>query len=321
MKTPKFFYKKSPLSLFLIPLSWLFILSVKVRNIFIKPFKLKDKFVICIGNATVGGGGKTPSVIFIAKALKSKNISVCVISKGYGRSSTGFQRVLELSDVNEVGDEVKIISKIVPVYVYSNYKDILNNQDQIKETVIIMDDGLQNPSMQKDFSILVIDNDVNLKNDLILPAGPFRETFKSAFSKVDAIFNIENISKKELQTEVKQYNLLKTYSLENIQQYGDYLAFCGLAVNEKFFSALKALGINVIQKIEFGDHHKYSRDDIRKILSIAKEKSLIPITTEKDFIKIKNFDIVDNNICILKMSLSFKDDAFINDILKKIIKY
>lgn len=285
MKTPKFYYtSKGFLAFCLLPFSLVFLALSCIRNFFIKSVQMKDKIIICVGNATMGGAGKTPSCIFLAQILKEKGIDVCFASKGYGRKTKGFMKLEAFHNANEVGDEALLLKEIAPVYLFSKYKELLENSIQIKEKVIIMDDGMQNPTIQKDITFLIIDSKLQFGNGFLFPAGPLRQTINSAICQASAILKI-GADDFALQIPKPIFTIEKKFT--NIPKASEkFLAFSGLAINEKFFSTLEALNINVEKKIEFQDHHFYSSKEMEDILNIAQSLNLKIITTQKDIVKI-----------------------------------
>jgi tetraacyldisaccharide 4'-kinase len=310
MNTPLFFYQKSLISILLLPLSALFFISTLLRNCFIKPKKIANKFVICVGNVTVGGAGKTPSAILLAKLLKSEGLKVCFLSRGYGRKSKGFKCLSSNMNAEETGDEPRLLLEVAPVYLFSSYREIIANQSLILEDVIIMDDGFQNPSIIKDFNILVVDGKLKFGNGFLLPAGALREPVSSALSRANAVFNIEG---EGVQTAIPEFILTRSFYLSENWR-GGYLAFSGLAINQKFFSSLEKLGLKVEQKLEFKDHHFYTRSELEKIIMDADKKGLKPITTEKDFVKIPHD--LQPKFCVLKMELLTSEGALLQDVIK-----
>lgn len=285
MKTPKFFYKKISLIAFLlIPFSFIFWILSIVRNLLTKSTKLENKIVICVGNAMVGGSGKTPTCIFLAELLQEKGYDVCFLTKGYGRKTKGFQKIEPNQASIEVGDEPLILIKTSPVYVFSKYKEIVENITQIKEKIIIMDDGMQNPYIKKDITFLVVDGIFKFGTELLLPAGPLRESVKSAVNKSSAVIYI-NAEDPVCNTSKPQFFLQTTF--ENIPNKSfKYLAFSGLALNKKFLYTLKHLHLKVEKFYEFEDHHIYTEAEIEKIIKIASAENLKIVTTEKDIVKI-----------------------------------
>ncbi|MFT4967310.1 MAG: tetraacyldisaccharide 4'-kinase [Candidatus Deianiraeaceae bacterium] len=277
-KTPLFLNNRySLVSITLIPLSWIFTILTTVRQNFSKKITVKDKKIICIGNATVGGTGKTPIAIAIAIDLKKCDKSVCFISRGYRRKSKGFVTV-NTDDASHTGDEPQLLKQYAQTYLYSSIKDILNNIHKIKEDIIIMDDGLQN-SIHKDFTALVIGRN-GFGNERIMPAGPLRESKHKALLKSHCVlmYTTHNIVHRHIFK-------IKHHYTHNINPQL-VIAFSGLGDNQKFLHSLENLGFKVEKFYDFPDHHPYKVKDIVKIINYAKKLDLKIITTEKDFVKI-----------------------------------
>lgn len=275
-KTPKFWFKRfSFISIVLTPLSWVFIFLTFLRKTFTKTHKLEKKFIICIGNATVGGSGKTPTAIALAENLKKK-YSVCFLSKGYGRKTKGFMQISSEMTANQTGDEPQLLLKHAPVYLYSG--KFTPKLHQIKEDIIIMDDGLQNPSLFKNFSILIADSKT-FGNEKIFPSGPLRQTIAEATQQSDCILYFDSFN---FNTEKPTFKVDQEFSIKLFPQ--KVFAFSGLGNNQKFLESLQEYGFDVINFFEFPDHHRYKKNEIEKIIKLS--KNLPIITTTKDFIKI-----------------------------------
>lgn len=304
--TPKFWYKNTFVSYILLPLSFVFVILSKLRAAWQKPFTIPDKFVICVGNATIGGTGKTPTVIAIAEAIKP-NHSVCILTKGYGRKTKGFFKIEERHTSEETGDEPQILQKSTTVYLYSNINDIKKNYRKINENVIIMDDGMQN-SIVKNFVVMIIGRR-GFGNGMIFPAGPLREKIIDALKKASAILYTSSFRTDKI-TEVKTYGIQqKFYTNANTQER--YIAFSGLGDNQKFLLSLKAQGFNILHFFEFKDHHLYTAQDMEKITNIAKELQCKIVTTEKDFVKIPS----DMQTGISVLHVEYKlEQKFVQDI-------
>jgi tetraacyldisaccharide 4'-kinase len=260
--------------------------------------------VICVGNITAGGSGKTPIAIEIFKELENEDLKCCFLSKGYGGNFTGVVKLNNNSTASEVGDEPMILYEYGDVFVSKNrIKGLKFINDNFKYNIIIMDDGLQNPTFTKAKSILVIDGDYGFGNNLILPAGPMRETFKSVHKKI--YLAIINNGNKNIESLCKKYNVSYIYSetkaivkqefLEN-----EYVAFCGLGTPNKFKNTLLKNNIKIKEFIEFEDHHKYTKEDIRHL----KSYNCKLITTKKDWIKLDKKD--KKEIDYLDIYLDFK---------------
>lgn len=298
IKTPQFWYKSSLLnkivSATLLPLSFFFILFSFIRKVRTKTHHLRGKTVICIGNIIAGGAGKTPIAIALCGQLKSMH-NVCFLSKGYGRKTYGFLKVDHTMDASITGDEPQLLQKHAQAYLYSKVEDILENINQISEDVIIMDDGLQNNSIHKNCSILVLDNRM-FGNGYIIPAGPLRERVISVLKKTHYIISTSS-SPTPLPHTIYYVKNITSSSLKP----QNVVAFSGIGDNTKFLHSLKQDGFNVIKFFDFPDHHAYSEREIKKIQAFAQTRNVEIITTEKDFVKLSYS--AKHNIHVLKLEI------------------
>lgn len=286
MRTPDFWQKSNFLSVLLYPFSMIYYALYKLRCILnAKPYRSKIP-VICVGNITAGGSGKTPVVIEIANILKKNNKNFCFLSKGYGGN---FEDVKEVDSDNSIifGDEPVILKEFGDVFVSKDRViglKYINNLIDKNYDYIIVDDGLQNPTFFKNRSILVIDGEYGFGNGNILPAGPLREKFNNIISRIDFViiigedkYNIENLCQKNIVHFIKA-----NISTVNNKFQGEYVAFCGIGHPEKFRKTLIDNNIKFSNFIVFGDHHYYNEKDIKMLKNIGKKF----ITTKKDWVKL-----------------------------------
>lgn len=283
-KTPKFWHEKTIKSAIishaLLPFSMLFSLGTKIRKLTTNERKIGDKFVICVGNASLGGNGKTPVTLALFEELSHAFPNdICVLSKGSGRKTKGFITVQKTMNALRIGDEPSLISQTAPVYLFTKTKDILQNLSSIKEKIILMDDGLQNPNFHKNFTLLIVGNSL-FGNGKIFPAGPLRELPQSAIAKSDAIIFT---GKATFSTETKPCYTAKSEFFCKIPPQ-EISAFSGLGHNDKFKNSLISQGFSVKHFFEFKDHHQYTTAEIEEI--IAKSGNLPIVTTEKDWVKL-----------------------------------
>lgn len=299
IKTPKFWFKKNLLSLTLLPISLIYYTIFQINKIITKTYKIKKK-VICIGNLTAGGSGKTPLSIAIGKILKEMGIEFVYLSRGYGGDN---KNILELSKNNNydpkiTGDEPLILKKIATTYICKNRLKAAKEIDKKNEfSTIVLDDGYQNNSLYKNLNILVIDGSYGFGNHLLLPAGPLRQTIKSGLKVANLVVVIGDI-KDSLSKILPQNKLIKSkIIIKNIQNYQNkkFLAFCGIGYPKKFFDLLTKNQVLLENTIEFPDHYKYENHDLENIIEIANKKNLKIVTTEKDWVKLdkKYQDIID----------------------------
>lgn len=270
MKTPWWFLKQNPVAWLLIPISWVYYLVGRIVAVWRALFAIKSRRpIICVGNIFAGGVGKTPIVRAIANYFGAP-----VVMRGYKKSAK----------TGNVGDEATMLSRTgLAVHVGDRKSNVvlLNKQDD--NSPIVMDDGLQNPSIKKDVSIIVFDQGLGYGNGLMLPAGPLRVPKKSV-EKADAVIVIENKHPK------KNFKLpvgVPVFWAKNqtVSPYADdvkLVAFAGIGYPKKFFAALK----NVVARRAFPDHYEYTQQDIEKLFAIAKKKNAKLITTEKDWVRL-----------------------------------
>ena len=255
----------------LLPLGWLYSYATKLR--ISKPSPHIDIPVICIGNITAGGTGKTPTAISIAKLLQEKNFNPYFISRGYGGKLNSTIVDNNLHTATEVGDEPLLLSKQAKVSINPNRFEGAKLAKQDGADILIMDDGFQNPTLYKDLSFLVFDGGTGIGNGRPLPAGPLREDFIKGLKRAQAIIIIG-----EDKTNLSRCNFGmpifygKIQPLKSTNSHSDIIAFAGIGRPEKFYHSLQELDFNIIQTIDFPDHHQYKISELQNIINLAKQK-------------------------------------------------
>lgn len=312
MKAPGFWYQNSILSLLLAPIGWIygFIVAWRLRGE--KP-KLTVP-VICVGNLTLGGSGKTPVVIGLVETLKHQGHTPHILTRGYG--GKGWQSVqvdLKEHTADDVGDEPLLLASYALTWVGGDRYASGQQAIDAGATILILDDGLQNPSLFQDVKIGVFDGNIPLNNTHTFPAGPMRETFSKGLDRLDimVLLNFET-----LPLWADSARCLRGQTLTDQQpDRSSYVAFAGIGYPDKFFHLLDKVGFNVLERLPFPDHHVYSKQDIDLLLEKAKNKQAQLITTEKDLVKFpKN---VKKNIQSLKIRLELDWTVIVNKALKK----
>ena len=317
-KTPIFWSKNSFLSRTLLPFSWVYQILFLLNLSFNKPKKVNVP-VICIGNITVGGAGKTPTAIAIGKHLIDQGYRIQFLSRGYGGKYIGPHKVRKNDTANNVGDEPILLSKIAPTWISKNRFKGAKEIEKLKPDFIIMDDGFQNNSIYKDFSILVIDNEYLFGNEKIFPSGPLREKFKNAINKTDIIVLIvkseeEGIDKRVIKNNIPLYTaiiepVIKKQTLTN----QNVVAFCGIARPEKFYHSLKKIGAIVKYKKNYPDHYQYEPNEIMTLVEKAYTMKAILITTKKDWVRLP--EEAKKMVYYLDISLNFTNQDSLLDII------
>ena len=274
-KKPKFwnYSRLSFWSIILYPLSFLFLFT----SLAIKFLKIQKKFsvpIICVGNIYVGGTGKTPLALEIFRIIKSSGKNPAFVKKGY----------------DYLYDEIQMLEKIVKTYLNKNRKEAISSLVALKHDVAILDDGFQDFSIKKDFSILCFNSRQLIGNGFLIPAGPLRESFKS-MKRADCIFingdrNIQfenKINKIDKNAQIF-YSKYKIKNLENLKNK-EIIAFAGIGNPSNFFDLLKENNINVKRTYSFPDHHNYSQKDFDEIIRDDRTKI---VTTEKDYYRMSD---------------------------------
>ena len=269
-------------SAILAPLGWIYGASVAVRARRARPFRSRAK-VICVGNLTVGGTGKTPITLEIARLLLGRGNRVVFLTRGYGGRVPGPRFVAASDSCSDVGDEPLLLAAVAPVIVAHDRAAGARLADEQGFDVIVMDDGHQNFSLAKDLSLVVIGSD--LVNNRMLPAGPLREPVAQGLRRADAvILHGDGPPPAHLSLPLVESRLVP---LGDTPWSGKrVMPFAGIANPERFFSLLADLGANVVEVRTFADHHPYSQAEIAQLKSRALAENALLVTTEKDFVRL-----------------------------------
>ncbi|MFP3017785.1 MAG: tetraacyldisaccharide 4'-kinase [Candidatus Tisiphia sp.] len=288
---PKFWHTKTIISYLLLPLSWLYLFFSYLRKIIARPIIFPCK-VICVGNISIGGTGKTQIVIFLAKVLKAINIDFIIITKGYGSKLQTALLVEPHHTVLDVGDEAVMLLKYGKVIASKKIQYILPFIKRIKPKVIIVDDAMQNPNFYKDIVILSVDADRLFGNELLIPAGPLREYPKQAIEKADIVILVgsSNVAPFFLHKELPffQAQIVPTIDIDKTKRY---FVFSGIGNPERFFSTLENYGLQLVGNKIFPDHHQYSEEDLDYLKEQSEKSNSLLITTRKDYVKICDTDL------------------------------
>lgn len=322
MGTPKFFdVPNSFLSKLLRPLGAIYAFGTAYRIRKAKPYQA-DVPVICVGNLSVGGTGKTPVCLAIARELYKLKKPFFFLSHGYKSHLQNVLVDLKQHTALDVGDEAILMACYAPTVVDKQRARGAQLAIRRGAKCILMDDGFQNPSLIKTFSFVVVDGKKGFANECVLPAGPLREPVLKGLERADAIVLVGEDEwgvKFFLQRNKIDLPILtgsfeaKQKSIAGIKGK-DVLAFAGIGRPQKFFDFLQKNGVNPIKTIEYPDHHSYTRFDIEDLLK--KANGLPLVTTTKDAVKIPK-DLL-QNIHIADGQFVFDNQTEIQEILKGI---
>jgi tetraacyldisaccharide 4'-kinase len=327
MFTPKFWKKLNLIAIALIPFSFVYVIGFFIIRLLTKSKQVNAK-VICIGNLTAGGQGKTPSAIAIGKILDQLAINYAYISRGYGAKIK--QSMIEIDNncsAQEVGDEPLLLFNQAPTFVGKNRLLIAKKISKTKKfQALVLDDGLQNNQLKKDLKIIVVDHKIMFGNNLIIPAGPLRQPLKYGISQSDLIILIGNNSSQIPNCLVNKKIINAKILPTNLQQFRakKIIAFCGIAYPEKFFDTLNNHQLEVIKTIAFKDHHSYNQKDfefLQNQLNLQQQNNknnqeIILLTTKKDWVKFP--DKIKSQISYLDIILKFDDEELIKNEIRKL---
>jgi tetraacyldisaccharide 4'-kinase len=247
--------------------------------------------VICVGNFTLGGSGKTPAVIAIARMLLDAGDRVFCLSRGYGGSLAGPKQVDAHADrAAQVGDEALLLARVAPTIVARDRVAGAKAAHSAGAGVVIMDDGLQNGSIAKDFTIAVVDGRRGLGNGQVFPAGPLRAPLQAQWARSDALLVVGDAAgaaeaiaaAKARGKPVFHARLVPDPAAVTALAGKRVLAFAGIGDPDKFFATVAAAGIEAAKCMAFADHHRFSAEEAASLVMQAEHDGLELITTEKD---------------------------------------
>lgn len=252
--------------------------------------------VVCCGNLTVGGTGKTTVALELGHYCQQYAIKFAFLTRGYKRKnhiSEPFQVNSEYHTARDVGDEALLLAKLAPTWIGSNRALSAQAALQHHVKLLIMDDGLQNPTLYQDLPLLIIDGTSGFGNQHLLPAGPLRQSIQEGLSHVKACIFIGSDQTKILpqirpfipvfHAELEMDPIIKRFFNQNV------IAFAGIGRPSKFFETLKIYHVNPVKTIAFPDHHYYSKKDLNRLKSLQEITKLPLVTTPKDYIKLPDY--------------------------------
>ena len=306
LKKPKFWENKKPnlLAYILLPVAKL----IQFLN-FLKSSQKKIKFkikTICIGNIYLGGTGKTSLSVELKNILEKKNIKTCFVKKFYSNQE----------------DEQILLKNHGQLFSSNKRSNAIKEAEDKGFEIAILDDGLQDQSIEYDTKIVCFNNLNWIGNGFTIPAGPLREeitnlkNYKQVFINGN-LENLEYLKQKILNINPEIKINLGKYIPENLNEFNiedKYLVFSGIGNHKTFVSMMKEYSFKILKDLEFPDHYQYIDNDIKKISNLAKELGCKIVTTEKDFLRLKNMNF--ENLKFIKSKLKIlEEEKFIKSII------
>ena len=293
---PNFWQKpRSFMSIILFPITFIVLIIIFIKKKIHKEIKFNIP-VLCIGNIYIGGTGKTPLSIFLAKELKNLKIKPVIIKKFYK---------------NHEDEHLLIKKKNIPLI--SNVrrdKAILLAENEFN--LAILDDGFQDYKIVKNMSIICFHHKQLIGNGYVFPSGPLRESINSINRAQIAIINGDRNIKFEskllkINSNIKifysKYKLINQEKFEN----KDILAFAGIGNPNNFFDLLSSEGLKIRHTISYPDHYNFQKEEILKIIKYAQKNKYTILTTEKDYLRIEKYKLPEINFCCIDLNIQKKE--------------
>ncbi|MGH7080156.1 MAG: tetraacyldisaccharide 4'-kinase [Acetobacteraceae bacterium] len=277
--------------------------------------------VICCGNVTVGGAGKTTLVLDLAGLLSRAGIATHILSRGYGGRLSGPLRVMNEHGAAEVGDEALLLAAVAPTWIGGDRAASARAAVAAGAKVLLMDDGLQNATLEKSFSFIVIDGEVGFGNGRVLPAGPLREPITAAAARADAAVLIggDTCGARALlpaRLPVLTARLVPGPDAATLQGRR-VLGFAGIGRPSKFFATPREAGAIVAGCRAFPDHHIFRRRELGDLFDEAGRLNAMPVTTAKDAARLSPTDRA--RVTVLAVSLAWDDPGALSGLLAPLV--
>lgn len=331
VSTPQWWYAKQSIApVLLTPAALVWNAVTRARWAIAKPY-LSRLPVICIGNLTAGGTGKTPAAIAIAHILQNAGERPVFLTRGYGGSTCGPHLVDPFIDkAATVGDEPMLLARVAPTIVSTDRADGASLAECQDASVIIMDDGFQNPGIVKTLSLIVIDGALGLGNEHVIPAGPLRASVGFQLARANGIILVgEGDAVERVQTLARGASLPVVSATLVPERDNTWLkkkalvAFAGIGNPEKFFRSVESLGGNIVARKSYRDHYTYSSQDALELLTLAARHNAHLVTTQKDFVRIEGvseLQELQKSTRALPVNMQFKDMGKLKQMLTQALK-
>ncbi len=276
--------------------------------------------VVCCGGATAGGAGKTTLAMDIGNRLRARGREAHFLLRGYGGSVKGPVLVQPgRHDSEAVGDEALLLAALAPTWVSADRAAGAQRAVAHGAGAIVMDDGLQNPTLAKTLSLLTIDGGYGFGNGHVIPAGPLRESVAAAAARCDAAVLIGADEAGALAALPPGLPVLRGDLVPGPEMAGlageNVFAFCGIANPRKFFTTLRQGGAVVAGTESFADHYPFDAGDLRALMQQAERLGAIPVTTRKDWVRMP--PEFQSQVRVVSVSLRWDDPAAIDALLER----
>ena len=294
MRAPEFWTSgRGPWPHLLAPAGWIYGAAGKLERILTRPRKTVIP-IICVGNLTAGGTGKTPVALTLARILAPKGIAPGFLTRGYGGKARGPLAVdPDTHDAALVGDEALLLAATAPTWIADKRKTAIGGLIDAGIGCIVLDDGHQDPALAKDVSMVVVDGETGFGNGCCIPAGPLREPVGAGLARADAVIVMgedragvrDQVARIRPALPVLAAHLVPSPGAADLKGRRVF-AFAGIGRPEKFRATLLQIGADLQGFRAFPDHHPYSADEISLLLGAAKATDALAVTTAKDRVRL-----------------------------------
>ena len=327
MREPRFWSREvdpksreaAPLLRFLLsPLAWTYA-EITRRKIRAADALDVSATVICIGNLTAGGVGKSPVVAGLRKRIqRALGVRVATLSRGYKGRLKGPLRVdPTIHSAIDVGDEPMMLASSGEAWIGADRAAAGQAMSADGVDVILMDDGHQNPGLAKDLSIIVVDATIGFGNGYVIPKGPLRETVADGLQRAGAIIVMGDGGEPVILHDTGLPLYRGKILASETPNAGRYVAFAGIGRPEKFFDTLTELGVDLRDSVPFPDHHSFSDPDMRYLRRLAKDHGARLITTEKDYARMP--EAMREDLIFLPIEVQFDRETDLDNLLADVI--
>lgn len=276
--------------------------------------------VICCGNVTLGGSGKTTLALDLGQRLRARGLASHFVLRGYGGRFRGTKHVEAGDSAALVGDEALLLAAVGPTWIGADRAASARAAVADGAEVLVLDDGLQNPTLAKDLSLLVVDGGFGFGNGRVTPAGPLREPVAAGAARCAAAVLIDP-DRFNAAAELPQWlQLLRARLIPGPEAATvagrRVLAFAGIARPAKFFATLQGAGAVLVGRLSFPDHHRFADGEFRRILAQGRQLDALPVTTPKDAARLTPAQRA--AVCVVGVRLAWDDASAIEGMLDQV---
>lgn len=274
--------------------------------------------VICVGNVTAGGAGKTTVALDLGRRLAARGVAVGFLTRGYGGRVRGPARVSD-RDAAAFGDEPLLLAEVAPTWVGADRAASARLAVDAGMAALVMDDGLQNATLEKTLSLLVVDGAVGFGNGRVMPAGPLRESAAAGAARCRAAVLIGQDVAGALALLPSELQVLRARLVPEAEglEGRRVLAFAGIARPAKFFATLAEAGAELVAQAEYPDHHPYTEEEVVALLTRARRMDALPVTTPKDAVRLPSAQRP--RVRVAGVHLAWDDAAALDALLREAV--